>query len=91
MEPTGRVLSEAAIADAVLIGGWLSWRAASRLLRWFVLLAVEKGLSEPLAAWAFRRGWITADQLAGDRLPNLPPALGGDPPDLDPTEPQEHG
>jgi hypothetical protein len=78
MDDPGRALTDAAIADAILIGGWLTWRAAGRFVRWFVLLAIDKGLSEPLAAWAFRRGWIAADRLSGDRLPGLPHVLGGD-------------
>lgn len=35
-------------------------------------LIVLKGVLEPAAGWAGRRGWHALDQLLNDRLPNLP-------------------
>lgn len=35
-------------------------------------LAVLKGVIEPIAAAAGRRGWHWLDRLLGDRLPDLP-------------------
>lgn len=43
-------------------------------------LIVVKGLLEPAAAWAFRAGYRKADQLTGDRLPDLSTVIGNDPP-----------
>jgi hypothetical protein len=46
--------------------GWLLARAA-----W---AAIEQGIIRPFAAAFGRRAYHRADALAGDRLPNLPPA-----------------
>ncbi|MEB3275377.1 MAG: hypothetical protein VKM92_00265 [Cyanobacteriota bacterium] len=35
-------------------------------------LAIVKGIVEPVAAAAGRRGWSWLDRVLGDRLPNLP-------------------
>lgn len=40
-------------------------------------LIVVKGLFEPAAVWAFKAGYRKVDALTGDRLPDLPAALGG--------------
>ena len=42
------------------------------LLAGGVRLALIKGIIEPIAAAAGRRGWYWLDQLLGDRLPDLP-------------------
>jgi membrane glycosyltransferase len=35
-------------------------------------LIVMKGIVEPAAGWAGRRGWDALDRLLHDRLPDLP-------------------
>lgn len=56
------------MSDAHIIADMLLASILAGALR----LAVLKGVIEPAAAAAGRRGWSWLDQLLGDRLPDLP-------------------
>lgn len=88
LEEMGSELKTVAVADSALIAAWFGMKG----VRWFFRLMIDKGLFEPLAALTFKKAWTGADRLSGDRLPDLPPALGGEAEECDccPSEPMEH-
>lgn len=61
MKPQQLALDAAAVA-----AGGLLVRPAGR----FLLLALQKGLVEPVAAWWFRVGYRWLDRRTGGRLPD---------------------
>lgn len=53
---------------------------AGSLLVSALRLIIVKGLLEPAAVWTFRAGYQKADQLMGDRLPDLAGPFGDESP-----------
>lgn len=56
----------------ILVGDILVARALGELLFRAGALALNKGLLEPAAAWAWNHGYIRLDQMTGGRLPDPP-------------------